>query len=222
MKCAKAYREDKSRFPTRPWISKLVNLCFRIAQHESVQAGRLPSDGLHTTVQLHKRMLSRVSGPMMCANCRLGSSVTWLVATDLPSQQSEGPPAPEKEITDSRSRSNSMSLTVSSVHCVVFAFSLVQYRTCSVPDDRPGKYSAICFQVRALFSFRSTNKESSSGVNFNFGPRGRGAGDGIPPSPPPPFPPAPPGEFPTNPGLTGPRFDPPISRAVRGILLGGG
>lgn len=75
-------------------------------------------------------------------------------------------------------------LTVSSVHCVVLALSFVQYLTCRVPDDRPGKYSAICFQVSALPSFRSTSFASSSGVNFSFGPRGRGAGDGIPWTPP--------------------------------------
>ena len=72
-----------------------------------------------------------------------------------------------------------MYLTVSSVHCVVLAFSFVQYRTCRVPDDRPGKYSAICFQVSALPSLRSTSFASSSGVNFSFGPLGLGAGDGI-------------------------------------------
>lgn len=70
-------------------------------------------------------------------------------------------------------------LTVSSVHWVVLAFSLVQYLTCKVPEDRPGKNSAICFQVNALFSFKSTRSWSSSGVNLSFGPRGLGAGGGI-------------------------------------------
>lgn len=70
--------------------------------------------------------------------------------------------------------------SVSSVHCVVFAFSLVQYRTCKVPLDLPGKKSAICFHVKLLFSFRSTRSVSSSCVNFNFGPRGCSAGAGIP------------------------------------------
>lgn len=101
--------------------------------------------------------------------------------------------------------------TVSSVHCVVFAFSLVQYRTCSVPLDRPGKNSAICFQVRLLFSLRSTSSVSSSGVNLSFGARGRGAGDGIccedPGIPIPPLEP---------PGL------PPPPIEVRGIFEGGG
>lgn len=46
-------------------------------------------------------------------------------------------------------------LTVSSVQFVVLAFSLVQYRTCNVPEERPGKKSAICFHVRFLFSFSS-------------------------------------------------------------------
>jgi hypothetical protein len=72
-----------------------------------------------------------------------------------------------------------MSPTVSSVHCVVLALSFVQYRTCSVPEDLPGKNSAICFHVKDLFSLRSTNSVSSSGVNFSLGPLGRGAGDGI-------------------------------------------
>lgn len=71
-------------------------------------------------------------------------------------------------------------LTVSSDHCVVFAFSLVQYRTWRVPLDRPGKKSAICFHVKLLFSFRSIKSWSSSGVNLSFGPLGRGAGGGIP------------------------------------------
>jgi len=73
-----------------------------------------------------------------------------------------------------------LGLTVSSVHCVVLALSFVQYRTCSVPDERPGKNSAICFQVRDLFSLRSTRRASSSGVNFSLGPRGLGAGGGMP------------------------------------------
>lgn len=72
------------------------------------------------------------------------------------------------------------SRTISSVHTVVFALSLVQYRTCNVPELRPGKKSAICFHVRFFVSFNSTSSASSSGVNFNFGPLGRGAGVGIP------------------------------------------
>jgi hypothetical protein len=71
-------------------------------------------------------------------------------------------------------------LTVSSVQTTSFAFSFVQYRTCSVPLVRPGKKSAICFQVRFLCSFSSTSNASSSGENLSFGPRGRGAGSGIP------------------------------------------
>lgn len=55
----------------------------------------------------------------------------------------------------------------------------MQYLTCKVPEDRPGKNSAICFQVNALFSFKSTRSWSSSGVNLSFGPRGLGAGCGI-------------------------------------------
>lgn len=76
-----------------------------------------------------------------------------------------------------------MPLTISSVQTVVLALSFVQYRTCRVPELRPGKKSAICFQVRFFFSFRSTSSWSSSGVNFNFGPRGRGAGGGMPCAP---------------------------------------
>jgi hypothetical protein len=64
-------------------------------------------------------------------------------------------------------------LTISSVQTVVFALSFVQYRTCSVPELRPGKKSAICFQVRFFFSFKSTSSWSSSGVNLSLGPRGR-------------------------------------------------
>lgn len=47
------------------------------------------------------------------------------------------------------------SLTISSFHSFVLALSLVQYRTCNVPDDRPGKKSAICFHVRFFCSFSS-------------------------------------------------------------------
>lgn len=71
-------------------------------------------------------------------------------------------------------------LTISAFHCLVFAFSFVQYRTCKVPEDRPGKKSAICFQVRFFFSFSSMRSWSSSVVNFNLGPLGRGAGSGMP------------------------------------------
>lgn len=74
-------------------------------------------------------------------------------------------------------------LTISSVQTVVFAFSFVQYRTCRVPELRPGKKSAICFHVRFFFSFKSTSSWSSSGVNLSFGPRGRAAGGGIPSCP---------------------------------------
>jgi len=70
--------------------------------------------------------------------------------------------------------------TISSVQVVVFALSLVQYLTCSVPELRPGKKSAICFHVRFFVSLSSTNKASSSAVNLSFGPFGLAAGDGIP------------------------------------------
>ena len=72
------------------------------------------------------------------------------------------------------------SRTISSVHTVVFALSLVQYLTCNVPELLPGKKSAICFQVRSFVSLSSTKSASSSGVNFSLGPFGRGAGSGIP------------------------------------------
>lgn len=94
-----------------------------------------------------------------------------------------------RDFKDSRSRKGDrknekgvplQGLTASSVHTVAFALSFVQYRTCKVPLVRPGKKSAICFHVRFLFSFSSMSKLSSVGVNFSFGPRGRGAGDGMP------------------------------------------
>lgn len=71
-------------------------------------------------------------------------------------------------------------LTMSSVHTIVLALSLVQYRTCSVPELRPGKKSAICFHVKFFVSFSSTSRASSSGVNFSFGPLGLAAGSGMP------------------------------------------
>lgn len=70
--------------------------------------------------------------------------------------------------------------TISSGHKTSFTFNLVQYRTCSVPLVRPGKNSAICFHVRPLASFNSTNRRSSAGVNLFFGPFGFGAGAGKP------------------------------------------
>jgi hypothetical protein len=68
----------------------------------------------------------------------------------------------------------------SSVHWVVLALSFVQHVTCNVPDDHPWKNSAICFHVKDHFSFSSTSSPSSSGVHFNFGPRGLSAGADIP------------------------------------------
>jgi hypothetical protein len=71
-------------------------------------------------------------------------------------------------------------LTRGSVHEISFAFNLVQYRTCKVPELRPGKKSAICFHDRSFVSFKSTSKASSSGVNLGFGPAGLAAGFGMP------------------------------------------
>jgi len=49
-----------------------------------------------------------------------------------------------------------LELTISSDQTVVFALNFVQYLTCKVPELRPGKKSAICFQVRFFVSFSST------------------------------------------------------------------
>jgi hypothetical protein len=71
-------------------------------------------------------------------------------------------------------------LTMSSVQTVDLAFNLVQYRTCSVPELRPGKKFSICFHVNSFVSFSSRSKVSSAGVNLCFGPLGLGAGWGMP------------------------------------------
>jgi hypothetical protein len=70
--------------------------------------------------------------------------------------------------------------TLSSVQIIAVALSLVQYRTCSVPELRPGKKSAICFHVKFFVSFSSTSKASSPGKNLTFEPLGFAAGSGIP------------------------------------------
>lgn len=67
--------------------------------------------------------------------------------------------------------------TSSPVHAPPFAFSFVQYRTCSVPLLLPGKNAAICFHVMSCCSLSSDSRASSSSVNLALGPeRGRGWG----------------------------------------------
>jgi hypothetical protein len=70
--------------------------------------------------------------------------------------------------------------TLSPVQTIAVALSLVQYRTCSVPELRPGKKSAICVHVKFFVSFSSTSKASSPGENLTLGPLGFAAGSGMP------------------------------------------
>lgn len=70
--------------------------------------------------------------------------------------------------------------TISPVQTLDLAFNLVQYRTCSVPELRPGKKLSICLHIKFFVSFSSTSKASSSGVNFSFEPLGFNAGCGMP------------------------------------------
>ncbi len=105
-------------------------------------------------------------------------------ASDLPQkihQSHASPPVLTLYASISRQTRERKKPTSSSVHAPPFAFSFVQYRTCSVPLLLPGKNSAICFHVISCCSFSSDSSASSSSVNLALGSecgRGWGADEG--------------------------------------------
>ena len=105
-------------------------------------------------------------------------------ASDLPPTKSISPMLPHPFLPSmqaSQGKREREKPTSSSVHAPPFAFSFVQYRTCSVPLLLPGKNSAICFHVISCCSFSSDSSASSSSVNLALGSecgRGWGADEG--------------------------------------------